>query len=156
MNLTSPFFIWLLVVSVFSLFVFSFSLWVFIRLNRLIKNADKRGLVKIFSDLTKNQKENKELFEEVSRQIEVFEKKNLLNVQKVGLVRFNPFNETGGDHSFSLALLDGKDNGFVMTGLHTRERTRLYIKPVKNLKSSYELSEEEQKAVKEALKKKNE
>lgn len=74
-----------------------------------------------------------------------------MNVQKIGLVRFNPFNETGGDHSFSLALLDGNGNGFVMTGLHTRERTRLYIKPIRNLKSEYELSQEEQKAIKEAL-----
>ncbi len=155
MNLTSPFFIWLLVVSFFSLLVFSFSLWVFLRLNRLIKDSDNRGLVKVFQNLVKNQKKNEELFDEVFKKVESLEKKNVFNIQKVGLVRFNPFSEIGGDHSFSLALLNGKDSGFVITGLHTRERTRLYIKPIKKLESSYGLSEEEKKAIKEALKKKN-
>lgn len=154
MSLNNPIFIWLFLVSIFSLFVFSFSLWVFLRLDRLIKGTDKRGLVKIFGELTKSQKENREFLDEIKKSIGEIKEKNLLNVQKVGLVRFNPFSETGGDHSFSLALLDGKNNGFVMTGLHTRERTRLYIKPIRNLKSSYELSAEEQKAVNEALKKK--
>ncbi len=156
MNLTSLFFIWLILISLFSLSVFLFSLWVFLRLNRLIKGVDNRGLVKVFSDLVKREKDNKKLFEQISNKIEELERKNLLNVQKVGLVRFNPFNETGGDHSFSLVVLDGKNNGFVMTGLHTRERTRLYVKPIRNLKSNYELSEEEQQAMKEALKNKNE
>lgn len=154
MSLNNPVIIWLFLVSVFSLLIFSFSLWVFLRFNRLIRGADKKGLVKVFEDLLKSQRENKEFLNEIKRSIEDIENKNLLNVQKVGLVRFNPFSEIGGDHSFSLALLDGKNNGFVMTGLHTRERTRLYIKPIKSLKSSYELSTEEQKAIKEALKKK--
>jgi len=76
----------------------------------------------------------------------------LAHFQKLGLIRFNPFNETGGNNSFSLVLLDGKNNGWVMTGLHTRERTRLYVKPIKNLKSEYELSDEEKKALEKAVK----
>jgi hypothetical protein len=65
----------------------------------------------------------------------------------VGLIRFNPFNEIGGDHSFSLAILDGGDNGIIITGLHTRDRTRIYAKQVNKGKSDLELSTEEQKAL---------
>ena len=63
------------------------------------------------------------------------------------MVRFNPFSEMGGDHSFSVALLDGHDTGIIITGLHTRERTRVYIKPVNKGKSEYDLSKEELKAL---------
>jgi len=57
-----------------------------------------------------------------------------------------------GDHSFSLALLDGKDTGVVITGLHTRERTRVYMKAIKAGKGEHELSEDEKKALAKALK----
>jgi hypothetical protein len=63
------------------------------------------------------------------------------------LVKYNPFNESGGDHSFSLALLDGNKNGIIITSLHTRERTRLYIKDVVLGKTKITLSKEEQKAL---------
>lgn len=76
MNLTIPFFVWLLIVSFFSLSVFSFSLWVFVRLNRLIKSSDSQGLVKVFGSLVKNQKENKKLIEDVAKKIESLEKKS--------------------------------------------------------------------------------
>lgn len=75
-----------------------------------------------------------------------------LHIQKIGIVRFNPFKEIGGDHSFSLALLDGKDTGVVLTGIHTRERTRIYTKQIKNGKCEFELSAEEKRALIKAQK----
>jgi hypothetical protein len=69
----------------------------------------------------------------------------------VGLVRFNPFGEVGGDQSFSIALLDSDHNGFVITSHYAREASRIYAKPVKNGKSTYALSEEEKGAIKEAI-----
>ena len=81
------------------------------------------------------------------------QKDNVFNIQKVGLVRFNPFSETGGNQSFSLALLDGEDSGFVITSLHSREITRTYAKEVsKSKQEGYELSVEEKRAVKSAKK----
>ena len=70
------------------------------------------------------------------------------SIQKVGVVRFNPFKETGGNQSFSIALLDSKDNGLVISSLFTRQGTRIYAKPVKNGKSTYQLSKEELEAIK--------
>lgn len=72
------------------------------------------------------------------------------SVQHVGLVRYNPFQETGGDQSFALALLDKKGDGLVMSSLHSRAVTRFYAKPVKAGTASG-LSEEEVKAVQQAF-----
>lgn len=78
---------------------------------------------------------------------------NLYNIQKVGLVRFNPFAETGGDQSFCLSLLDGEDSGLVISSLHSRETTRIYAKPVSKGKAAgYDLSVEEKQAVLKAKK----
>jgi len=71
-------------------------------------------------------------------------------VQKLGLVRFNPFSEIGGDQSFVVCLLDNKHTGFILTGLHTRDRTRIYVKPIREGESKIELSKEEKKALMEA------
>jgi Protein of unknown function (DUF4446) len=73
------------------------------------------------------------------------------SLQRVGLVRFNPFADTGGDQSFAVAVLDRLGNGFVFSSLHGRGGSRFYAKPLKNGLSSYQLSDEEVEAVKSAL-----
>jgi len=71
-------------------------------------------------------------------------------IQRVGVVRFNPFQETGGDQSFAIALLDQAGNGVVISSLHSRAETRVYAKPVEAGRSSYTLSDEEQQALSQA------
>lgn len=73
------------------------------------------------------------------------------SIQKIGMVRFNPFRDTGGDQSFVLALLDNQDTGFLLTSIHGREGTRVYIKPIAYGASKYQLSDEETRAIKSAL-----
>jgi hypothetical protein len=73
-----------------------------------------------------------------------------ISVQKMSVIRYNPFKDDGGNLSFSLALLDGKDNGLVITSMHGREQNRIYAKPIKNGKSDFTLTEEEQQAIKES------
>jgi hypothetical protein len=72
-------------------------------------------------------------------------------VRHVGLVRFSPFHDTGGDQSFALALLDGRSDGVVLTGLHSRTDSRLYAKPIEGGDSSYVLTPEEREAMSRAL-----
>ena len=69
------------------------------------------------------------------------------SLQKTAVVRFNPFRNTGGDQSFVLALLDNHDSGFLLTSIHSREGTRVYIKPIKYGSSEHTLSLEEQSAL---------
>ena len=70
--------------------------------------------------------------------------------RKVSIVRFNPFGDTGGDQSFALAVLDGHDSGYVLTSIHGRGGTRVYVKPIDFGKSKYKLSTEEERALKQA------
>jgi hypothetical protein len=77
---------------------------------------------------------------------------NSLASQKISIVRFNPFGDTGGDQSFSLAVLDANDSGYVLTSIHGRQGTRVYVKPVDFGKSKYTLSHEEQQALSQAIK----
>ncbi len=72
-------------------------------------------------------------------------------IQKVGVVRYNAFENTGSDLSFALALLDNKDNGIVLNGIFSRDSSNLYAKPVISGKSSYSISEEEEKAIEKAI-----
>ena len=72
-------------------------------------------------------------------------------IQKVGIVRYNAFKDTGSDLSFTLALLDEHNNGVVLNGIYSREMSNIYAKPVKNGESSYTMSEEEKLAVQKAI-----
>lgn len=72
---------------------------------------------------------------------------NSLASQKISIVRFNPFGDTGGDQSFSLAVLDAHNSGYVLSSIHGRQGTRVYVKPVDFGKSKYALSAEEQQAL---------
>jgi len=73
------------------------------------------------------------------------------SLQKVGVVRFNPFADTGGDQSFAVALLDADGNGVVLSSLHGRADTRIFAKPVQAGRSKHALSDEEQDAIRKAL-----
>jgi hypothetical protein len=70
--------------------------------------------------------------------------------QRVGLVRYNPFEDTGGNQSFALAMLDADGNGWVLSSLHARTGTRVYAKAVRGGRSDAPLSEEETAAIRQA------
>lgn len=72
-------------------------------------------------------------------------------IQKIGIVRYNAFQDTGSDLSFALALLDEKNNGVVLNGIYSREMSNIYAKPVENGKSKYTISEEEGLAIEKAI-----
>lgn len=68
-------------------------------------------------------------------------------VQKVKLMRYNAFADTGSDLSYSLALLDENNNGVVLSSIYGREDNRTYAKPIENGKSTYNLSDEEKQVL---------
>lgn len=73
------------------------------------------------------------------------------SVQCVGVVRFDAFEDMGGQLSFSAALLDGHGRGLVLTSINGRRETRIYAKPVEEGSSRYNLSDEEKEAIRRAL-----
>ena len=72
-------------------------------------------------------------------------------VQKIGLVRYSAFKDTGSDLSFTLALLNEENTGVVLNGIYSREMSNIYAKPVEKGVSTYTLSEEEKQALNKAI-----
>ncbi len=72
-------------------------------------------------------------------------------IQKVGIVRYSAFKDTGSDLSFALALLDENNDGVVLNGIYSREMSNIYAKPVEKGKSTYTVSEEEEQAIQKAI-----
>ena len=72
-------------------------------------------------------------------------------IQKVGIVRYSAFKDTGSDLSFAVAMLDENNDGVVFNGIYSREMSNIYAKPVKNGNSEYTLSEEEKEAIRRAI-----
>jgi hypothetical protein len=108
-------------------------------------------ILKNISDIKSLDAEIQELYN-ISNAIH---KLSLSSIHKVGTVRFNPFGDIGGDQSFSVAFLDGKNNGVVVSSLHTKEGTRVYAKPIdKGKAEKYPLTEEEKKAIEIAMRSK--
>jgi hypothetical protein len=79
------------------------------------------------------------------------EHRALTSLQHIGLVRFNPFEDTGSDQSFAIALLDGQRDGIVISSLHGRANTRVFAKPVQGGSSPHALSTEEEQAIRIAV-----
>lgn len=88
--------------------------------------------------------------EKLARQVASDEEKAERSLQRVGMLRYNAFRDTGSDQSFSVAILDGHGDGIVLTSLYGRTETRTYAKPLKAGKSSYPLSGEELAAINQA------
>ena len=88
---------------------------------------------------------------EILNQINGLDKDLEVCIQKVGILRYSAFQDTGSDLSFTLALLDEHNNGVVFNGIYSREMSNIYAKPIENGKSKYTLSEEEQEAIRRAI-----
>jgi len=113
----------------------------------LKKKKEPENLKELLSQF----QEMKGELKKISEELEKLKKENKFSIQRIGLVRFNPFSELGGNQSFSVALLDGNNNGFVITSLYTREGNRIYAKPISDGKSQYLLSREEKEAIDKAI-----
>jgi len=118
----------------------------------LISGTKKDDLKLILESILKNKEQQAEEIEKIKKKLQEIDLNSINFIQKVGILRFNPFENMGGDQSFILAILDGKDNGIVLTSLHGRDVTRWYAKNVREGKGTdYKLSNEEEKAIKQAV-----
>jgi hypothetical protein len=89
--------------------------------------------------------------EELGAMYENLETRSRGSLQHVGMVRFNPFEDTGSDQSFAIALLDDRRDGIVLSSLHGRGGTRVFAKPVEGGESKHQLSDEEAQAIRVAI-----
>lgn len=138
-------FVWLLNLSYF--------LWRQTKfLEDLFPNDGARDIRKKFQEVLNLVKNFKGDLAGLEEKIKEIEKSDLAHIQKVELLRYNPYDETGGNISFSVALLNNEGSGVVITSLHSRAGTRIFAKPVISGKpENYEFSKEENEVIKKAL-----
>jgi hypothetical protein len=89
--------------------------------------------------------------DELAARSAVLEATSRQALQRVGIVRFNPFDDTGGNQSFAIALLDGQGDGVILSSLHARAGTRVYAKSMSAGQAETTLSDEEAEALRIAL-----
>ena len=139
-------------IAVWLLFLTGFLIYIFRFFRKLSRGVGQENLISNLKSVLQKEVENSKTIIELGKYLEKLEKDSRSHIQKVGFLRFNPFQELGGDHSFSAALLDNNDTGIIITGLHSRERTRVYVKEIKKGKSQIELSKEERRSLQIAQK----
>lgn len=116
--------------------------------NNLTRDTSKKSLSAVLDTLTADLRLTRKDVANLTDQCARIEKDGSLHIQKIGLLRFNPFKDTGGDQSFILSLIDAHDTGIVISGLYSRSGTRWYAKKVLNGQGlEHELSEDEKKAI---------
>lgn len=121
------------------------------RLRRVLPHGESGGIDEILDRQLKQIDSLTERLDALNKLQHELEALGQRTIQKVGVVRYNPFPDTGGDQSFAIALLDSLGNGVILSSLHSRTDTRVFAKPVHNGRSRYQLSDEEQDAIKKAL-----
>ncbi len=122
--------------------------------SRLTKGVSDKDLKTVLEKLLEEIEKEKGISSDLEKRLTGLKLDSLNHVQKIGFIRYNPFSETGGNQSFVLAILDGRDSGLVITSLHSRESTRIFAKPVKEGKEvGFEFSKEEIQAIVEAKRK---
>ena len=82
-----------------------------------------------------------------TRRVEAAETNAQKAMQRIGVVRYNPFEDTGSNQSFVLAMLDARGDGFVLSTLHSRQATRMFLKSVNGGKADSAVSAEEAEAL---------
>lgn len=136
--------IWLIILTLLAARIIS-------RDRRLTRGVKGLNLTQILEKLARDQQLNQSQVQQISEEIAKIKTANRQNLQKYALVRFNPFEDTGGDQSFVAAILDGQNNGLVISSLHSRGATRVYAKQVANGQpTSHKFSREEQEVVERA------
>ena len=117
----------------------------------LLTDVDGANLEQVLDRQISLVEQTSQRLAQLQKDVETTEQTLTRAVQKVGLVRFNPFSDTGGDQSFCVALLDSHGDGVVFSSLFSRSETRVFAKPIQRGESRYSLSDEERQAISTAM-----
>lgn len=118
---------------------------------KVLSEAKEKGIDFVLQNLNRQTKKQELDIKELYRLSEDISRLSAKSITHFGMIRYNPYQNTGGDLSFSLALLNTHRNGIIISGLHGREGTRIFSKPLESGQSKYQLSKEEKKAIEVAL-----
>lgn len=116
-------------------------------INFMSKLGEGDKVEKILSEYLRIVDETSKEIKKQCGRINVLESNLKKCVQKVGLIRYNAYGDTGSDLSFTMALMDSDDNGVVVNGLYSRESSSIFAKPLVKGNTKYNLSAEEIQAI---------
>jgi hypothetical protein len=119
---------------------------------KFMSGAGKGNVEQVLDDCLESLNKNTLKYKEIDKRVGKIEGNLLQCVQKVGIIRYNAFENTGSDMSFSIALLDRKEDGVVISGIYSRDSSATYAKPIVGGISKYVLSDEEEQAMEIAKK----
>jgi len=120
---------------------------------RLMTGSEGLDLEKLLMSHIQEVRDTKVKVENLTQECQFIRAESKTNIKKVGIVRFNAFEDTGSDLSFAIALLDEEKNGLILSSIFGRSESRVYAKPIVKGESSYFLSDEEKAALTQAQKK---
>lgn len=121
------------------------------RLETITRGSDDQSLEAILGSHLERVRNVVRDVDQLAARTAILERDLRGSLGRVAMVRYNPFEETGGNQSFALAILDAKGDGFVLSSLHARAGTRVYAKAVTGGASETALSDEESEALRQAL-----
>ena len=144
-----------LIVATIALVVSVLVLWRLRELHALRKNfaGSSLDLEEILNAITGNAQALEHKYDNTAQELRKLQHESKFSIQNIGIVWFNPFGDSGGNFSFSLALLNGHGTGVVITSMHGRQQNRIYTKRIEQENSESPLTDEEKKAVALALNK---
>lgn len=120
------------------------------RCKRILKDGAGRDITEAIVNYYKKCTDIMDEYNKAEERLVRLEKEMSTCVKKVGAIRYNAFGANNSNMSYAVAVLDENDSGFVLNGVYTRQQTATYLKPIHNGTSMFELSEEEEEAIKTA------
>jgi len=148
--LSNPLLVGFIVLCVAVLVLLGLVIWMYVKLRRFLVGIDSKNIGDSLNFVSGNLKDLQNFRKELEEYLTTVEKRLKKSVQSVNTVRFNPFKGIGGggNQSFSTAFLNEEGDGVVISSLYSRDHVSVFSKPIKKMKSEYELTEEEKEAVK--------
>ena len=139
-------------IAVLLLFILEGAMVLFIwktskRITKFFNGKDGKSIEKVLEYEMRKMKKTEDDIKKLTTNMKWIEGIAKKSVHKVGIIRFNPFRDIGGDQSFSIAMLDYKDSGVVISSLHSKDGAKMYAKPILKGKSKYQLTNEEEEAI---------
>lgn len=146
--------------GVLVVFVLLLSVWIFLierRLKKLLSGKNAQSLEVVIGALGADIRTLESFRDEAKANFSSIEERLRRSVQGVETVRFNAFkgNGEGGNQSFAVALLSEDGDGVVVSSIYARDRVGVFAKPIKNLSSEFEMTEEEKEVVHRAARRNN-
>lgn len=120
--------------------------------NKVVEGSEGLNLEELLIDINSEMDGLKDRLELFQGDLRTVNEKLSYSIQKKGMVRYNALEDLGSNQSYSIALLDQYNNGFILTSLYGRDFNASYLKPVTEGRAEYKLSSEEEMALNQAIK----